>query len=278
MLEDNVMAEIIVKDWMIEDMKLSGLSLLAFALIYTCTQKGKGGWFGGYKDLAQRIGSTERGAIKAINTLLTDSLIVKDDIVINGTVRTLLMTKERYELCSHEQNSDEQSSEHAMNSVQCDLNSSNNNIHTIQDTQGKTQIKKNNKEKSLVFPFSSDRFMSVWRTLVSQPKWKKKTTDALQYSLNRLSKYSESFVIMLMEEAIEHNWQGVVFDNTDTRYNAWCNSNPQAKEEKYPDGTYWKKDFTYDELKALFMDNDFALFQHILRGGSVTRKDGKWKR
>ena len=78
------------------------------------------------------------------------------------------------------------------------------------------------KEKSsLVFPFASETFMATWNNLILQPKWKGKTDSALQLSLNKLSKYDEAFAILLMEDAIERNWQGVVFADTDEKYRQW---------------------------------------------------------
>lgn len=86
----------------------------------------------------------------------------------------------------------------------------------------KINIKKVVKEKSsLVFPFASETFMATWNNLILQPKWKGKTDSALQLSLNKLSKYDEAFAILLMEDAIERNWQGVVFADTDEKYRQW---------------------------------------------------------
>ncbi len=95
-------------------------------------------------------------------------------------------------------------------------------------TQQKNRnINKNNKGNeniSLTFPYSSQLFMTTWEELRKQPKWKKKTQNALQLSLNKLGKYEESFAITLMEDAIEAGWQRVVFDDTSTKYLAWQQS------------------------------------------------------
>lgn len=74
------------------------------------------------------------------------------------------------------------------------------------------------KEDALLPPYTSERFMQTLGSLLSQPKWKGKTNKAIQLSLDKLAKYDEQFAIMLMEDAIEHNWQGVVFSDTDERY------------------------------------------------------------
>lgn len=77
------------------------------------------------------------------------------------------------------------------------------------------------KDGCLDLPFTSDRFANVWAKLLTQPKWKNKTHDALQLSLDKLSKYDEAFAIQLIEDAIERNWQGVVFGDTDEKYRQW---------------------------------------------------------
>lgn len=64
-------------------------------------------------------------------------------------------------------------------------------------------------KKVLVFPFVGNDFLNVWDVLKVQPKWKKKSFDALQASLKKLSKYSESDAIQMMEDAIAGGWQGL---------------------------------------------------------------------
>lgn len=77
------------------------------------------------------------------------------------------------------------------------------------------------RRNDLKYPFESDEFLFWWDTLTQQPKWKKKTAHALQLSLNNLGKYDERFAIILMKESIEKNYQGVVYDSTDARYQRW---------------------------------------------------------
>jgi hypothetical protein len=61
----------------------------------------------------------------------------------------------------------------------------------------------------LIFPFNSNNFLSVWEVLINQPKWKKKSHDALQASLKKLSNYSEAVAIQMMENTIAGGWQGL---------------------------------------------------------------------
>jgi len=60
-----------------------------------------------------------------------------------------------------------------------------------------------------------------WQILCDTPKWKKKIPHALQLSLNKLAKFEEGFAIVLIDEAIERNYQGVVFDTSEEKYRRW---------------------------------------------------------
>ena len=85
----------------------------------------------------------------------------------------------------------------------------------------------------LEFPFASDRFKETWEKLLTMPKWKKKLNLSLQMALNKLGKYHEDFAIDLMERAIEGNYQGVAFPDTDEKYSRWLKKNkPQTTNSK----------------------------------------------
>lgn len=92
------MAVIVIEDWMIQERKLKGLELLAFALVHSCTQKGDGCWHGGYDRLAERIGGKTRGTIMAVNHLEEIGAIEKFDAMIDGAkkkgIRALWMGAE----------------------------------------------------------------------------------------------------------------------------------------------------------------------------------------
>lgn len=98
--------------------------------------------------------------------------------------------------------------------------------------------------KRLVLPFQSDRFIEAWNTLLLQPKWKNKTNKALQLSLNKLAKYDEAFAIQLIEMTIERGWVGVVFDDTDERYQQWKAGKvyrPNQQPDKNDVNSLWKR-------------------------------------
>jgi hypothetical protein len=67
--------------------------------------------------------------------------------------------------------------------------------------------------------------------LLQMPKWKGKQIQSLQLALKKLARYEEEFAIYLMELAITNNWQGVIFLDTNTKYQIWKQNNLQHGNE-----------------------------------------------
>jgi len=81
--------------------------------------------------------------------------------------------------------------------------------------------KKKEQPDGLQFPTCSPEFMENWTKLVAMPKWKKKMPLSLQMSLDKLAKYEDAFAVDLIKRAIEGDYQGVVFPDTDESYQKW---------------------------------------------------------
>lgn len=107
------------------------------------------------------------------------------------------------------------------------INKNNNN----NKKKGK-KVSNDTEESPLVFPFTSELFMQRWGILIQQPKWKKKSRHALQLSLDDLKPFEESFAIKLIEDSIKNDWQGLVFPNTNERYERW--KQEQANQQYSP--------------------------------------------
>mgnify|MGYP002507674761 CR=1 FL=1 len=73
----------------------------------------------------------------------------------------------------------------------------------------KVNRSKVNESNNIILPFSSFEFSSAWNSLLSEPNWKNKTTNALTLSIKKLSKYDEATAIKMIEKAIECNWKGI---------------------------------------------------------------------
>ena len=76
-------------------------------------------------------------------------------------------------------------------------------------------------EDTLNFPFNSPEFNEAWNELVKLPKWEKKLPVSLQKTLDKLKNWDEGFAIELINRAIEGNYQGLVFQDTDANYLKW---------------------------------------------------------
>lgn len=92
-----------------------------------------------------------------------------------------------------------------------------------QEKEPSQKQKKEKKPPDCARPPFSDRFYEVWEKLLTMPKWKKKNQTALDMSLKKLARYDECFAIELVENAISGDYQGVVFGDTDVKYQDYQN-------------------------------------------------------
>lgn len=108
-------------------------------------------------------------------------------------------------------------------------------IDNIDTQEKKETIKKTKEEKAtLSLPFSSQKFIDTWNALCEEKEWKKKTRNALQLALNKLGRYHEDFAIELIEKTIAGGWKGVVFDDTDAKYQEWKSARQQRMDNQTP--------------------------------------------
>lgn len=90
------------------------------------------------------------------------------------------------------------------------------------------------KSKMELCPFESEDFRETWQILLQQPKWKKKSLNAIKLSAKKLKKYDEAFAKYIAELAIANDWQGVIFPDTEERYRKWQQSRQAAKPQGIP--------------------------------------------
>lgn len=72
--------------------------------------------------------------------------------------------------------------------------------------------------EKLVFSFDDIEVKKLFFVLCCSPKWRSKTIHALQMSLNKVQSYDRDFTLKLIEDSIAGGWQGLVFENTDRKY------------------------------------------------------------
>jgi hypothetical protein len=109
-------------------------------------------------------------------------------------------------------------------------------INNIDINIDNTERNKKKKEcpAPLSLPFSSQKFIDTWNALCEEKEWKKKTRNALQLALNKLGRYHEDFAIELIEKTIAGGWKGVVFDDTDAKYQEWKSARQQRMDNQTP--------------------------------------------
>ena len=107
---------------------------------------------------------------------------------------------------------------------------------------------KANKVENYLLPdgLNTEKFKAAFSTLLQMPKWKKKPQDAVQMALKRVSKYEVDFAIHLIESTIEGNYQGLVFNDTDIKYQKWKTSTTAGTSKQTNNGK-----FTFDLNKSL---------------------------
>lgn len=67
-------------------------------------------------------------------------------------------------------------------------------------------------------PFEDESFLELWRTLLKMAKWKKKPLSAIEMACKRLKKFDVGYASILVENSIEGNYQGVVFQDSQIKY------------------------------------------------------------
>lgn len=61
-------------------------------------------------------------------------------------------------------------------------------------------------------------FKKIWLELISLPVWFKKPQTAINKCLKQVMAYPEDYAIILAEKSIAGNYQGIVFDDTESKY------------------------------------------------------------
>lgn len=198
----------VVFGWM-RALGLKGLQLELYAIIYGFSQDSAGAFYGTLSYLEELTGFNKRTIINNLNEMIEKGLIVKEQETISNMIRN------RY-ICTPRRGSEENSrgvknlhggSEFfSPNNKEYnkDINIKDNNIPPISPL-----VKNSPSEEEIPLPYTSEEFRNTWEVLCRQPKWKKKSKDALRGSLKMLQRYPENIAIRMMENSINNGWQGL---------------------------------------------------------------------
>ena len=221
---------IVILPWMREELDLKGNELLVYALIHGFSQESQGCFFGSLEYVCNACGCSRGTAISTLRGLVDRGLLHKRELFENN-IRLCQYTaitggSAKIELPVQKLNG---------GSTKIELGGSAEiapNNKTLIDN--KSIRKGKGTLTPLILPFSSEKFLETWEALCEEKNWKSKTRKALQLSLNKLGRYAEEFAIELMEKAIEGGWKGVVFPDTDAKYQEWMSARQHKMECQQP--------------------------------------------
>lgn len=244
---------ITIQGWMITRMKLSGNELICYALIFGFCQN-KGAYNGSLAYLSEALNMSRSGTINILRKLMSKQYIEKVDEYENNVKFCRYRCTDVTKLNSGTdfgrgvvQNLDGGSTNFAPN------NTNNNYIDNSIKKEGKPskenpvgisptpdeaesfsrrmgitaeglgvrpQVIKKMDElfKRLVFPFDSDEFKRNFFALCCTKNWRGKEISAIQKQLELVEKYTEPFVMQLIDTSIANDWKALVYDSTDRKY------------------------------------------------------------
>ena len=218
---------IVILPWMREELDLKGNELLVYALIHGFSQEAQGCFFGSLEYISKACGCSRPTAIEALKKLRERGLVYKRELIENNVklCQYTAITGGSKETLPPVKNLDGGSKETLPEG-------SKETLLNIKTTIDNKKIVKGMPALSL--PFSSQKFIDTWNALCEEKEWKKKTRNALQLALNKLGKYHEEFAIELIEKTIAGGWKGVVFDDTDAKYQEWKSARQQKMDNAVP--------------------------------------------
>ena len=218
---------IVILPWMREELDLKGNELLVYALIHGFSQEAQGCFFGSLEYISKACGCSRPTAIETLKKLRERGLIYKRELIENNVklCQYTAITGGSKETLPPVKNLDGGSKETLPEG-------SKETLLNIKTTIDNKKIVKGIPTLSL--PFSSQKFIDTWNALCEEKEWKKKTHNALQLALNKLGRYHEDFASELIEKTIAGGWKGVVFDDTDAKYQEWKSARQQKIDNATP--------------------------------------------
>lgn len=205
---------------------LTGSELSVYALVHSYSQNEQGCYFGSLDTTGKMLGFSGKTAQNAFKSLVKKGLLRKQDVLVNGV-----------KLCQYT------AVKVGMENISIPWKNFPGGMEKISEG-GMEKISNNNKYSdnksitksvtALALPFSSERFRQTWEMLCDEKEWKKKSQNALKMALKSLARYEEDFAIELMEKCIAKGWKGVVFDDTDAKYQEWKSARQQRIDNAVP--------------------------------------------
>ncbi len=216
-------------EWMLELDLRGGNELGAYALVYGFSKDGKSWYQGSASYVARWLKCTVRTAREILHKLTERGLLETRERVENnmrfvdyrvaawsvgggrenssGVGKNLPGGREKFSLGGREKFSPH---------------------NTTIDNEPKGSNKDNQNARTregLDLPYNGREFLEVWTKLRRQPRWIKKSQDALEESIAKLAKVDEATAIEMMRESIANGWQGLFYPKAGD----WQRRRPQGE-------------------------------------------------
>jgi hypothetical protein len=207
---------IVILPWMREELDLKGNELLVYALIHGFSQEAQGCFFGSLEYISRACGCGRNTTIRTLKALQDQGLLHKREYTENN-VKVCQYTA----ITGGSAKMGLPVPKWDGGSAKIGLGGSAKMGPNNKTIENKSITKCKGTHPPLILPFSSEKFIDTWAALCEEKNWKGKTQKALQLTLNKLGRYAEEFAVELMEKTIENGWKGVVFSDTDAKYQEW---------------------------------------------------------
>lgn len=202
-------------EWMLELDLRGGNELAAYALVYGFSKDGKSWYQGSASYVARWLKCTVRTARETLHRLAERGLLETRERVENN-VRFVDYRVAAWSVGGGREKSSGVGKIFPGGRENFSLggreNFSPHNTTIDNEPKGSTKDKDNARARGKFdLPYSGKEFLEVWTKLVRQPKWRKKSDDAIEESIAKLAKVDEATAIEMMRNSIERNWQGVFY-------------------------------------------------------------------
>jgi len=182
---------ITILEWML-GLNLRPSELIVFALIYGFSQDGRSKFKGSVEYICHWTGLTPRSVQTILKNMTEAGLIEKtvcteDARFVDYGCKNFIESMQKFHRL-YEKTSPKIYEKTSYHNNTIDINIDNNKI---------------------IPPYNSPTFVEIWDMLLRQPKWRKKSEDALRMSAEELGKVTEEVAIQMMRNSIKNGWQGL---------------------------------------------------------------------
>ena len=237
-----------------DKLDLKGSELIISALIYGFSQDGESWFTGSTEYICHWTGTEKKNVLRVLKSLVERDIIEKKEVTVNNIAKKCYY-KFNIDIISGLQKDtrtglQKDTQYNIDNDIIVDDNIKGDNIGKGENefspasprstkikfsrenglTPADLNVRQSTIDKidaafeQLVFPIDDAEIKKLFFVLCCSPKWRGKTVHALQMSLNKTQNYDRDFTIKLIEDSIAGGWQGLVFEDTDKKYQNYLKS------------------------------------------------------